>query len=57
MTRVGRAFEEEKQEAIKEAEEKGRKEQAIKTAESLLGVLSYKLIAEATGLDLDEVKN
>lgn len=56
MTKVGRAFEEEKEEAVKEAEEKGRKKQAIKTAESLLGVLSPELIAEATGLELDEVR-
>lgn len=52
MTKVGRAFEEEKREAV----EKAKKEQAKKTAKSLLGVLSPKLIAEATGLDIEEVE-
>lgn len=52
MTKVGRIFEEEKEEAIKEAQKKER----IKIAKDLLGILSPELIAEKTGLDLDEIK-
>lgn len=52
MTKVGRAFEEEKLEAV----EKAKKEQATKTAKSLLGVLPPKLIAEATGIEIEEVE-
>ncbi|KKE78152.1 transcriptional regulator [Oceanobacillus caeni] len=56
MTKVGRAFEEEKQEAVKKAEKEAEKKQAKRIAKSLLGVLNDKLIAEATGLDIEEVK-
>ncbi|WP_130860579.1 transcriptional regulator [Gracilibacillus phocaeensis] len=52
MTKVGRAFEEEKQEAV----EKASKELKIEIAQSLLDVLSLELIAKKTGLTLDEVK-
>ena len=52
MTKVGRAFEEEKQEAVREAE----KEEAKRIAKSLLDVLSLELIAEKTGLDIEEVE-
>lgn len=53
MTKVGRAFEEEKQEAVKEAAkeaaEKASKEREKEIARSLLNVLSLELIAEKTG--------
>ncbi|WP_066190168.1 hypothetical protein [Gracilibacillus timonensis] len=60
MTKVGRAFEEEKQEAVekasKDAAERASKRRNKEIAQSLLDVLSLELIAEKTGLTLDEVK-
>lgn len=56
MTKVGRAFEEEKQEAVKKAEKEAEKKQAKRIAKSLLDVLSLELIAEKTGLDIEEVE-
>ncbi|WP_018663910.1 hypothetical protein [Heyndrickxia acidiproducens] len=60
LTKVGRIFEEEKQEAVREAEERARqeaeKEAAIKIAKSLLEILTPEVVAEKTGLTIDEVK-
>ncbi|WP_080875105.1 hypothetical protein [Oceanobacillus timonensis] len=52
MTKVGRAFEEEKKEAVESAQQKER----IKIAKDLLDVLSPELIAKKTGLDVEEIK-
>ncbi len=52
MTKVGRVFEEEKEEAVKVAQ----REERIKIAKDLLGILSPELIADKTGLDLEEIK-
>lgn len=56
MTKVGRAFEEEKQEAVKKAEKEAEKKQAKRIAKSLLDILSPELIAEKTGLEIEEVE-
>ncbi|WP_152655117.1 transcriptional regulator [Oceanobacillus sp. CFH 90083] len=46
MTKVGRAFEEEKKEAVKEAQQQAQKQERIKIAKDLLGILSPEIIAE-----------
>jgi hypothetical protein len=60
MTKVGRIFEEEKQEAVREAVreavERRDREKAIEFAKSLLDLLAPEVIAEKTGLDIEEVE-
>lgn len=56
MTKVGRAFEEEKEEAVKDAVKKTKEEEKRNLANALLDVLSLELIAEKTGLSMEEVK-
>jgi len=60
MTKVGRLFEEEKQEAVSKAVEiavaKVKKEKAIEISKSLLDVLAPEIIAEKTGLNVREVE-
>lgn len=56
MTKVGRAFEEEKEVAVKEAQKQAQKQERIKIAKDLLGILSPEIIAEKTGLDIEEIK-
>ena len=56
MTKVGRIFEEEKQEAVREAVKKKDRENKIEFAKALLDILSPELIAEKTGLDIEEVE-
>ncbi|MFD1066474.1 transcriptional regulator [Oceanobacillus locisalsi] len=60
MTKVGRAFEEEKKEAVERAVEKAQQnaqqKERIKIAKDLLDVLSPELIAKKTGLEVEEIK-
>lgn len=56
MTKVGRIFEEEKQEAIREAIARTEREKTIEIAKSLLDLLSPEMIAKKTGLDVEEVE-
>ncbi|WP_154658064.1 hypothetical protein [Fictibacillus gelatini] len=52
MTKVARLYEKEKEEAVAKAE----KEKAIEIARSLLEILAPEVVAEKTGLTIDEVK-
>ena len=52
MTKVGRIFEEEKQEAVARKE----KEMKLEIAKALLDLLTPEVIAEKTGLDIEEVE-
>lgn len=56
MTKVGRIFEEEKQEAVREAVARTEREKTIEFAKSLLDLLSPEVIAKKTGLDVEEVE-
>lgn len=52
MTKVARIFEREKKEAV----EKAKKEKTTELAKSLLDILSVEIVAEKTGLDMEEVE-
>ncbi len=54
MTKVGRIFEEEKEEAFKEAVARTEREKTIEFAKSLLDLLSPEVIAKKTGLAVEE---
>lgn len=60
MRKVLRLFEEEKQEAVREAVREAiariEREKTIEIAESLLDILSPEMIAEKTGLAVEEVE-
>ena len=56
MTKIGRIFEEEKQEAVKDAITRTEREKTIEIAKSLLDLLSPEVIAKKTGLDVEEVE-
>lgn len=56
MTNVGLIFEEEKQEAVKDAIARTEREKTIEIAKSLLDLLSPEVIAKKTGLDVEEVE-
>lgn len=60
MTKVVRLFEEEKEEAVKEAvrEAVARKERekTLEIAKALLDLLTPEVIAEKTGLEIEEVE-
>lgn len=56
MTQVGRLFEEEKQEAVKEAIKETELKKSREIAKSFLDILPPEEVAKRTNLDLDEVR-
>lgn len=56
MTKVGRAFEEDKQEAVRKAVEETKRNDVVEFIRTFSDVLSPELIAERTGLDINEVR-
>jgi len=53
MTKVEKIIEKEKEELVKET----KKENAIEIARNLLDILSIEVVAQKTGLTIEEVKN
>lgn len=54
MTKIGKSLIEEGKE---EGKNEGKKEKAIEIARGLLDILSIEIIAQKTGLTVDEVKS
>ncbi len=62
MTEIGKSLIEEgkekgKKEGIEEGKKEGKKEKAREIAKGLLDILSIEIIAQKTGLTVDEVKS